>query len=94
MLKFLIFLNRLTNWFDWFIRVVRIQHCFFWVVLASTPPCFDHISLIRTWNCAPFFCWSPYSSGNILSKFHNFPQTGLLVGIRFNQLVGPACVER
>ena len=29
MLKFLIFLNRLTNWFDWFIRVVRIQHCFF-----------------------------------------------------------------
>ena len=21
----------------------------------STPPCFDHISLIRTWNGAPFF---------------------------------------
>ena len=26
-----------------------------------------------------FFCWSPYSSGNILSKFHNFPQPDGLV---------------
>ena len=41
-----------------------------------------------------FFCWSPYSSGHILSKFHNFPQPDGLVGIWFNWLVGPACVER
>ena len=41
-----------------------------------------------------FFCWSPYSSENILSKFHNFPQPDGLVGIWFNRLVGPACVER
>ena len=27
-----------------------------------------------------------------MSKFHNFPQPALLVGIQFNQLVGPACV--
>ena len=27
----------------------------FWMILVSTPPCFDHISLIRTWNGAPFF---------------------------------------
>ena len=29
MLKFIIFVNRLTNRFDWFIRAIRIQHCFF-----------------------------------------------------------------
>ena len=26
--KFLILVNRLTNRFDWFIKAVRIQHCF------------------------------------------------------------------
>ena len=41
-----------------------------------------------------FFCWSPYSSGNIISKFHNFPQLDGLVGSWFNRLVGLACVER
>ena len=41
--------------FDWFIKAVRIRHCFFWVILVRTPPCFDHISLIQTWNGAPFF---------------------------------------
>ena len=41
-----------------------------------------------------FFFWSPYSSGNILSKFHNFPKRDGLVGIWFNRLVGTACVER
>ena len=66
---------------------------FFWVILVSTPPCFDHISLIRLWNSAPFFCWSSYSSGNIISKFHNIPQPDVLVGIWFNRLIGPACVE-
>ena len=54
--NFIIFSNRLTNRFDWFIRAIRIQHCFFvLVILVSTPPCFVHISLIRTWNGAPFF---------------------------------------
>ena len=66
---------------------------FFWVILVSTSLCFDHISLIRTWNGALFFL-SPYYSGNILSKFHNFPQPDGLVGIWFNRLVGLACVER
>ena len=28
---------------------------FFLVILVSTPPYFDHISLIRTWNGASFF---------------------------------------
>ena len=41
-----------------------------------------------------FFFWSPYSSGNIISKFHNFSQPDGLVGIWFNRLVGLACVER
>ena len=41
-----------------------------------------------------FFCWSPYSLENIISKFHNFPQQDELVGNMFNQLVGLACVER
>ena len=93
-LNFIIFFNRLTNRFDWFIRAIRIQHYFFWVILVSTPPCFDHISLIRTWNGAPFFYWSPYSSRNIISKFHNFPQPDGLVGSWFNRLVGLAYVER
>ena len=42
--------------------------------IQSTWACFDHITLIRTWNRAPFFCWIPYSSGNIVSKFENFSQ--------------------
>ena len=67
---------------------------FFWVILVSTPPCFDHISLIRTWMVHRFFFWSPYSSENIISKFHNFPQPDELVGNWFNRLVGLACVER
>ena len=41
-----------------------------------------------------FFCWSSYSSGNILSKFHNFPQPDGLVGSWFNRLVRLACVKR
>ena len=27
--NFIIFVNRLTNRFDWFIRAIRIQQCFF-----------------------------------------------------------------
>ena len=64
---------------------------FFWVILVSTPPCFDHISLIQSWNGVPFFCWSPYSSGNIISKFHNFSQPDGLFGSWFNRIVGLAC---
>ena len=60
----------------------------------STPPCFNHISLIRTWNGEPFFFWFPYFSGNILSKFHNFPQPDGQFGIWFNRLVGLAFLER
>ena len=41
-----------------------------------------------------FFCWSSYSSGNILYKFHNFPQSDGLVGSWFNRLVELTCVER
>ena len=41
--------------------VLLVRRCsmyttlFFWVILTSTPPCFDHISLIQTYNGAPFF---------------------------------------
>ena len=44
--------------------------------------------------CTVFFCWSPYYSGNIISKFHNFPQSEGLLGSWFNRLIGLACVER
>ena len=93
--KFIIFFNRLTNRFDWFIRAIHIQHCFFFLGDFG-----EHSSLFRSYLphadlewCTVFF-WSPYSSGNILSKFHNFPQLDGLVGIWFNWLVVPACVER
>ena len=40
--------------------------------MRSNRACFDHISLIQTWNRAPFFLWTPCSPRNILSKFQNF----------------------
>ena len=44
------------------------------VRIRSTGVCFNHIFLIRTRNCAPFFCSIPYSSRNIVSNFENFSQ--------------------
>ena len=46
---------------------------------------FDHISLFRTRNHAPFFSWIPYSSRNILSNFQNFLPSVQPVAIRFGQ---------
>ena len=87
LLKIHNFFNHLTNRFDWFIGAVRIQHYFF--------SDFGEHSLFRSYLphpnlelCTDFFCWSPYFSGNIISKFHNFPLPARLVGIRFNQLSG------
>ncbi|KAL6327238.1 hypothetical protein AAG906_015588 [Vitis piasezkii] len=38
-----------------------------------------------------FFSWTPYSLGNLLSKFHNFSQP---VGIRFNRFIELASPNR
>ena len=50
-----------------------------YVWIRSTWACFDHISLIRTWNHIPFFLWTPCSSRNIISKFQFFSQPAQLV---------------
>ena len=89
MLKIHKFFNRLTNRFDLFIRVVRTQHCF----LGDFG---EHSFLFRSYlphkilELCNIFFWSPYSSGNIMSKFHNFPQPDRPVGIQFNRFVESA----
>ena len=40
-----------------------------------------------------FYSWTPYSSGKILSKFHNFSQSVQPVGVRFNRFIELACME-
>ena len=66
--NFIIFLNRLDRSPKFQFR----QNAWEQVRIRSTRACFNHIYLIRTRNRAPFFfSWTPYSSGKILSKFHN-----------------------
>ena len=40
-----------------------------------------------------FFPWNPYSSWNLLSRFHNFYQLVRPIGVRFNQFIELACME-
>ena len=40
-----------------------------------------------------FFSWTPYSLGNLLSKFHNFSQPVQPVGVWFNRFIELACME-
>ena len=49
--NFKFFLNR----FDWFSEFQFRHNSFKRVQIQSTRACFDHISLIRPWNHAPFF---------------------------------------
>ena len=56
----------------------------------STLTCFSHFSLIRAQNCAFFFCWIPYSSRNILSKFEIFFQSARSVCNRLSLFFGVA----
>ena len=69
--NFIIFLNLLDRSPKFQFR----QNAWEQVRIRITWACFGHISLIRTRNCTPFFSWTPYSSGKILSKFHNFSQS-------------------
>ena len=80
------FLNRLNQSPKFQFSQNSLEH----VWIQSTWACFDHISLIRTWNRALFFLWTPCSSRNILSKFQIFSRPTQPIGNRF---VGPACIE-
>ena len=68
--NFIIFLNQ----FDQSLKFQFRQNAWEQVRIRSTWVCFGHISLIWPCNCALFYSWTPYSSGKILSKFHNFSQ--------------------
>ena len=40
-----------------------------------------------------FFSWTPYSSGKILSNFHNFSQPVRPIGVQFSRFIKLACME-
>ena len=81
------------NQFDWFPEFQFRHNSLKRVRIRSTKACFDHISLIRPWNCAPFFLWTHYSSRNILPNFQKFSQSARPVGSRFNRFIELACME-
>ena len=60
--NFIIFANRLTNRFDWFIRAIRIQHFFFFFFGDFG----EHSSLFRSYLPHPDLEWCAVFFGGLL----------------------------
>ena len=87
--NFIIFLNRLTGPQSFSLDRMHGSKSEFGaleLVLAISPS--SDLGIMN-----PFFSWTSYYSGKILSKFHNFSQPVQLVGIWFNRFIELACME-